>query len=163
MASTDGGEIYLGIEQLANGRLQTTSVSSWRRVRQQSFELASNKQTISISLLKGSEVDPVIVEKDVVLRVSVSRSFPPQRPVFLGENPFRVSYIRRPQATSIWMRNRSSACLRSRPSKRGTAGSQHFSIDDLDQDSIASYRSGFVARDPFHPFCVRAFRSSCAC
>jgi ATP-dependent DNA helicase RecG len=155
MANTDGGEIYLGVEQLpgSGNRLQTVHVHTWDRVRQQIFELANNKQKVSLCLLQDSDVQPVVVGRDVVLKVHIPRALRHQRPVYVGENPLRGAYVRRNEGDfhldeDAVKRMLSEQTEQSRDSKL----LRHFTIEDLDKTTVEAYRSVFASRAPSHPF-----------
>lgn len=159
MANTDGGEIYLGVEQLPHNRLRTLPVTSWDRVRQQIFELASNPQKVSVCLLQDSDIRPVIVGKDIILKVRIPRAARQQRPVYVGENPLRGSYVRRNEGDFHLDEEAVKRLLAEQTEQsRDSRILPHFSIQDLDPESVEAYQSIFAARDPSHPF-LRESRS----
>jgi ATP-dependent DNA helicase RecG len=153
MANTDGGEIFLGVEEVLANRLRTVSISSWERVRQQIFELASNPQKVSVCLLRDSDVENVIVGNDVVLKVRVPRASRQQRPVYVGENPLKGSYVRRNEGDFHLDEDAVKRMLSEQTEQsRDSRLLPHFTIADLDPSTVEAYRSMFAARDPSHPF-----------
>lgn len=153
MANTDGGVIYLGVEQLSGNRLQTVSVPSWDKVRQQIFELASNKQKVSVCLLHDGDVQPAIVGSDVVLRVRIPRAMRQQRPVYVGENPLRGTYVRRNEGDFHLDEEAVKRMLAEQTEQsRDSRILPHFTIEDLDPTTVDAYRSVFASRSPSHPF-----------
>jgi len=153
MANTEGGDIYLGIEELPGNRLRAVSVPSWERVRQQIFELASNKQKVSACLLRDADVTRVIVGNDVVLRVHVPRATRQQRPVYVGENPLRGSFVRRNEG-DFHLDEESVKRMLAEQTEQPRDGRilSNFTFDDLNPETFDSYRGAFAARAPSHPF-----------
>lgn len=153
MANTDGGDIFLGVEQLRGNRLATVSVPSWDQVRQQIFELASNKQKVNVCLLQDSDVRTTIVGKDVVLQVRIPRATRQQRPVYVGENPLRGTYVRRNEGDFHLDEEAVKRMLAEQTEQsRDSRILPHFTIDDLDAATVEAYRSVFASRSPSHPF-----------
>jgi predicted HTH transcriptional regulator len=95
MANTEGGEIFLGIEELGSGALQVHDLPAAAALRQDIFNLAHNKQKISANLLRDEDVEVLQFDGRSLLRVVVPRASRRQRPIFVGENPLRGTYERR--------------------------------------------------------------------
>ena len=96
MANTDGGDIYLGVEELKpSGELRPVHLPDIARLKQDIFNLANNRQKVSVNLLDDSDVREMQIAGCAVLRIHVPRATRQQRPVYVGENPLRGTYVRR--------------------------------------------------------------------
>lgn len=92
-----------------------------------------------------------------VVRVRVPRASRRQKPVFVGDNPFRGSYIRRHEGDFLLGEDAVRRLIAEQSEHpRDAIVLPHFSIDDLDLDTVSAYRQIFTNRAPSHPFVSQA-------
>lgn len=154
MANTDGGDIYLGIEEIRpSGQLRPVNMVDAARVRQDIFNLANNSQKVSVNLLSDGDVIEVIVDRCTVLHVHVPRARRQQRPVFVGENPLKGTYVRRNEG-DFHCDEASIKRMLAEQTEESRDGKTlpRFDLDDLDAGTVKAYRQMFASRTPTHPF-----------
>lgn len=154
MAHTDGGDIYLGIEEVRPSRqLRPVNLVDAARVRQDIFNLANNGQKVSVNLLSDRDVTEITVDRCTVLRVHVPRARRQQRPVFVGENPFKGTYVRRNEG-DFHCDEASIKRMLAEQTEESRDGKTlpRFNVDDLDAGTVTAYRQMFASRTPTHPF-----------
>jgi predicted HTH transcriptional regulator len=153
MANTEGGEIYLGVEEAKDGQLRAVNGLQWERLRQDIFNLANNRQKVSICVLRDEDVVPVQIGSAVVLRVRIPRVARRQRPVYVGENPLKGTYIRLNEGDFLVDEEAAKRMLAEQTEdSRDSRLLPHYGLQDLDGATIAAYRANFAARAPTHPF-----------
>ena len=158
MANTDGGDIYLGIEEVKpSGELRPIDLIDASRVRQDLFNLSNNPQKVSVNLLRDSDVEELLIDGCTVLRVHVPRATRQQRPVFVGENPLRGTYVRRNEGDFSCDEAAIKRMLAEQTEEsRDGQTLARFTVDDLDAGTVEAYRQLFVSRTPTHPFVTQA-------
>jgi ATP-dependent DNA helicase RecG len=157
MANTEGGDIYLGIEELKpSGELRPVHLPDIARLKQDIFNLANNRQKVSINLLRDSDVSEMLIAGCAVLRIHVPRASRQQRPVYVGENPLRGTYVRRNEGDFVCDEVTIKRMLAEQTEEsRDSKILPHYTVDDLDANTIEAYRQLFASRTPTHPFVTK--------
>lgn len=93
-ANTDGGDIFLGIEELEDKSLKITGIADPAKIKQELFNNANNRQKVSANLLHNDSIETIDIDGKQVLRVCIARAPRVLRPVYLGANPLTGSYRR---------------------------------------------------------------------
>lgn len=153
MANTDGGLLVLGAEELKDGSLKLLGIKNVERVKKDLWNTLNNPQKVSVNLLADEDVEIVEDGGIKVLVVRVPRASRKQRPIYINGNPLTGTYRRNfegdyrvPEA--IVRRMIAEADEDTRDS-RILAG---FGLDDLDADTIDTYRNLFRSVKPTHPW-----------
>ena len=151
MANTDGGVIWLGIQEKPRGQFQAVGITELERVRKALWDNLNNRKQVSANLLAESHVQPVVVAGRTVLRVEVPRALRQTKPVHLGANPFGGTYLRRYEgdypADDETVRRILAERVEDSRDERILKG---FDFADLDMDTVAAYRNRFAAVKPGH-------------
>lgn len=151
MANTDGGVIWLGIQEKPRGQFQAVGIAELERVRKALWDNLNNRKQVSANLLAESNVQPVVVAGRTVLRVEVPRALRQAKPVHLGANPFGGTYLRRYEgdypADDETVRRILAERVEDSRDERILKG---FDFADLDMDTVAAYRNRFAAVKPGH-------------
>ena len=151
MANTEGGMIWLGIQEKPPGTFRAIGLADIERVRKAIWDNLHNRKQISVNLLAEHHVSPVEIGGKTVLRVEVPRAARQVKPVHLGSNPLGGTYLRRYegdyQADDETVRRMLAERVEDSRDEKVLRG---FDIDDLDMDSLAAYRNRFSAVKPGH-------------
>lgn len=151
MANTDGGTIFLGVQEKPVGEFTPLGIINLDRVRKSLWDNVQNRQVISICLLSEGNVQPVQVSGKTLLRIDVPRATRQQRPVHLGANPFGGTFVRRHEgdypADDESVRRMLAERVEDSRDERVLKG---FDFSDLDMDSVTAYRNRFSAVKPGH-------------
>jgi ATP-dependent DNA helicase RecG len=154
-ANTDGGGIWLGVKQRADGTLEPHGVESPEKMRQDFWNLVNNRGKISHNLLTETSVRilPLPSGGRSLIRIDVSRASRFQRPVFVGQNPFKGTYRRNAEGDYLCTEDevrRMFADQSQQPADSRLL--RGFGIDDIHLDSLRQYRNRFASRSPNHPW-----------
>ena len=157
MANTDGGDIYLGVEELKpSGELRPVHLPDIARLKQDIFNLANNRQKVSVNLLHDSDVREMQIAGCAVLRIHVPRATRQQRPVYVGENPLRGTYVRRNEGDFTCDEVSIKRMLAEQTEEsRDSRILARYSAADLDANTVEAYRQLFASRTPTHPFVTK--------
>ncbi|MGX7002445.1 RNA-binding domain-containing protein [Caballeronia sp. KNU42] len=157
MANTEGGEIFLGVEELPTGEIRLHDLMNAAAMRQDVFNLANNRQKISANLLRDDDVQVVRVNDCSLLKVRIPRASRRQRPIYVGENPLRGTYERRNEGDYLLGEDKVRQLLAEQSDMpRDAMVLSHYGIDDLDLESVTAYRQIFASRAPTHPFIAQS-------
>jgi len=151
MANSDGGVIWLGIQEKPRGHFQALGLANPEKVRKALWDNLNNPKQVSLNLLSDQQIQPVNVGGKTVLRIQIPRAARQARPVHLGNNPMGGTYLRRyegdyPAADEAVRRMMAERVEDSRD-ERILKG---FDFTDLDMDTVAAYRNRFSAVKPGH-------------
>jgi ATP-dependent DNA helicase RecG len=151
MANTDGGAILLGAEE-REGKLRIAGIADVPRVLKALWDSLNNRQRVSINLLTDHDVEVREVDGKRVILVRVPRARRNQRPVHVGENPFKGTYVRNGEGDYLIRDDeavRRMLAERVEDSRDGRI-LPHYSLEDIDAETLARYRNHFKAKKPDH-------------
>jgi ATP-dependent DNA helicase RecG len=152
-ANTEGGEIFLGIEEKTDKTLNIVGIGDTARMKQEIFNLANNRQKVSANLLQNSSIEELPIDSKIILKVHVPRAPRKLRPVYVGSNPLTGTYKRRNEGDFVLDETTVKRMLAEQVEDSADARIlKGYGIDDLDRESFTAYRSTFAALKPNHPF-----------
>lgn len=151
MANSDGGVIWLGIQEKPRGQFQALGLANPEKVRKALWDNLNNRKQVSLNLLSDQQIQPVTVAGKTVLRIEVPRAARQARPVHVGSNPLGGTYLRRYEgdyaADDEAVRRMLAERVEDSRDERILKG---FDFTDLDMDTVAAYRNRFAAVKPGH-------------
>ena len=154
-ANTKGGYIILGVEedkskQLPEERFIIQGIDN--PVKQmQDFWSTINSGKVNRNILKDENVYIVEEEGISVLVIHVPRVDYKQRPVYVGENPYKGTYKRNNEGDYHATEDEVRAMLRDQnPEGNDSLVLEYYSIDDIDSETLKHYRKMFQNRNPEH-------------
>ena len=151
MANTDGGVIWLGIQEKPRGQFQALGLANPEKVRKALWDNLNNRKQVSLNLLSDQQIQPVNVEGKTVLRIEIPRAARQMRPVHLGSNPMGGTYLRRYEGDYLADDEAVRRMLAERvEDSRDERILKGFDFPDLDMDTVAAYRNRFAAVKPGH-------------
>lgn len=151
-ANTKGGWLVLGVEEADSG-LEILGISDFERVQKEIWDTLNDAEKISANILQNKDVRIVEEEGKNVVVVKVPAASRRQRPVYIGENPLRGTYLRNFEGDyqadeSVVRRMLAEAEAEARDSET----LPNYGLDDLDEESIEKYRNLFQSTKPQHSF-----------
>lgn len=151
MANSDGGVIWLGIQEKPRGQFQALGLANPEKVRKALWDNLNNRKQVSLNLLTDQQIQPVSVDGKTVLRIEIPRAARQARPVHLGSNPMGGTYLRRYEgdypADDEAVRRMLAERVEDSRDERILKG---FDFTDLDMNTVAAYRNRFSAVKPGH-------------
>ena len=148
MANTDGGSIYLGVQERDN-KFTCLGIKRPEKVIKDLTDTANNTNKVSVNLINNSDIIQHEVDGGIVIEVRVRRASRKDRPVYLKRTPIGNSYQRRHEADQRMSED---------AVKRMLADQQYdsldsrilkgYELDDLNQESLRSFQRSVATRSP---------------
>lgn len=153
MANTQGGVIFLGINELSTGRFEVTGIANPSNVLKPLWDALNNRQRVSANLLTNAMVEVIEVQNKQVIRVQVPRAKRTQRPVYIGQNPLTGTYRRNYEGDYLCDEETVRRMLAEQVEDvRDARLLEGYSFEDLDFNTLNVYRNQFKATKPDHPW-----------
>jgi predicted HTH transcriptional regulator len=153
MANTNGGEVYLGIEEKPPGTFRVIGIKDPERVKKSLWDTLHAKTKVNRNIINDSNVKVITVDGHKVIQITIPRARRQDRPIHIGTNPFGNTYFRRHEgdykADDETVRR---LIAESVEDSRDDRILENFGIDDLEKETIASYRNRFSAVKPESPW-----------
>jgi predicted HTH transcriptional regulator len=153
MCNSEGGIIVLGVEELIDGTLIPSGIIEVDKVIKTLWDGINNKQQVSANLLQNSDVVVQELSGKKIIVVRVPRAQRRSRPVYVGSNPLTGTYRRNHSGDyrcddDVVKRMLADQLEESTDSKV----LDKFGVEDLDPNSVKSYRQLFSSHKPDHPW-----------
>lgn len=93
-ANTQGGDIFLGLRELAAGRYELAGIPDPHKVQRELMTGVNDTRVVSANVLCIDSVAILQVEGRALLHINVPRAPIYLRPVYIGNDPLNGSYVR---------------------------------------------------------------------
>ena len=154
-ANTDGGTIYLGIEELKNRELISSMLSekNVEELRIAFWTTINNIEKVSANILKDEDVSIIEYQGYYVLKIDVPRASRELRPVYLNNNPNTGSFKRNNEGDYHCTLSEIKAMYRDAQDKpQDLLCLEDLGLDTLCNETIDSYRNRFGVLHRDHVF-----------
>ena len=154
-ANTDGGVILLGVEEHLketdfSRRFSFSSVHNPDQ-RIKDFWNTLNSDKVSANILVDADVGTCMVMGALVLWIRVPQADYKQRPVYINGNPMKGSYKRNHEGDYHCTEDEVKTMFRDASDSGNDGGLLvNYTMDDIDSNSLRSYRIEFEHRNPDH-------------
>ena len=156
-ANTNGGTLLLGIKE-KSGKFSITGVKDEENIIKDLWDNLNNPKKVSVNILNNNSIETLTIEGVKVIKINVPKADRKARPVYIGENPFNES-----KHSGTFRRNYSGDYKCSKEEIKRMLADQldesqdsliieGFDINDLNQDTINSFRNRLRAIKPNHPW-----------
>lgn len=154
-ANTDGGVILFGVEEhLKEADLDKRfSFKSINNIEQRikDFWNTINNDKVSANILVDADVGSCVVNDNTIMWINVPQANYRQRPVYINGNPMKGSYKRNHEGDYHCTEDEVKAMLRDASDSGNDGGLLNgYTMDDIDANSLRSYRIEFEHRNPDH-------------
>jgi predicted HTH transcriptional regulator len=151
-ANTDGGYIILGLKEKQH-RFSVVGIENIEKVKAEVFNLANNTNKVSVNLLNNSNVTEVEINGKKLLVIYVSRAKRQERPVYLNGNPMGNTFKRGNESDQTISGEQVKRMLAEQiEDSRDDEVLVHFSMADLDLETLRVYRQTYANLNPNHPW-----------
>lgn len=152
-ANTDGGIIYLGIKERGD-ELEYAGVAEPDKMLRDFWSVINDRGKVSANLLTDDDVEVVDLNGRAIIAIHVPRASREVRPVHVGPDPYRGSYRRNHEGDFHCTSAEVQRMFADRPDQMPADSRilEHFSFDDLDEQSRRQFRNRMASRSPDHPW-----------
>lgn len=152
-ANTLGGDIILGVDETKERILVPTGVLDVDGIMKDLWSTLNNKQKVSVNLLSEKDVEIIEIDEKSLIIIHVPAASRELKPVYINNNLQSGSYRRNGDGdyhcTSLEINN----MLRDQSEQtQDYKIIERFTIEHINQHSLASYRSLFKIEFPNHPW-----------
>ncbi len=148
-ANTNGGIFLLGVKEKRDHTFEVVGVFDIQKVLDELWTAVDNLQTISVNLLSEESISILEIEGKEVIRIVVPRASRHDKPVYRRGNPMEGTYQRLHSSDKkcnpeIVKRMLAEQLEDSRNDKL----LEHYDLNDIDRETLRSYRQIYLNRDP---------------
>lgn len=154
-ANCYGGVIILGVREDEEKRWKTTGLkcSEKEKLLKDFWDTVNNYKKVSINLLSDDDVKIYDVGDDMVMVIYVPMAKREQKPVFVNDNMFGGTYKRNHEGDYRCTRLQVKSMLRDQTeSTMDMRVVENMTMEQLDKDTIQSYRNRHRSFRPGHPW-----------
>ena len=148
--NTKGGYIILGVEE-SIPKNNIIGVGNADAITKQIWDLLSNKEKISYSTINNEDISCINIDDKNIVIIKVNEAPDTQKPIYIKNN-YKKSYIRTGDGDRIITENEFKMFMRNSTSDNDSLLLEKFSIDDLDELSIISFKENVSLRYPSYGF-----------
>jgi len=152
MANTEGGRIFLGIEEKSR-QFTLFGIKEIERVKKEIWDALNNRERISDNLLSENDITVFEVESCKIIEILVPRAGRKQRPVFVGKNPLSGTFRRQHEGDYKCSENVVKLMLAEQiEGTRDARVLTNFDIQDISPETLSIYRTALKNTKPSHPW-----------
>lgn len=153
-ANTNGGVIVLGIKE--KGRELSVVEIDVDQLLKDLWSTLNNAQKISRNILTEDDVEVLEYEGKKIVKISIRRAYRDEKPIYIGFNPLTGSYKRNYEGDYKCSEREVRAMLADQSDEtQDRKVLEGFTLEDLDLESVKSYRSRLASLKPQHPFLAK--------
>ncbi len=157
-ANTYGGMILLGVhedtsEPDISKRFSITGVNNAAKIRTDFWNLVNDTEKVSINLLNDSDVKTFDFDGKQVIAIRVPRADYDNRPVYINNNIMKGTFRRNDQGDYHCPEEVVKMMIRDAfPNGNDGLFLEHYTMEDIDIQTLEGYRNHFSSRYPEHVF-----------
>ena len=155
-ANSYGGYILLGIEEHRSEadpskRYSIEGVANPDKLISDFWNLANDSNKVSVKVLSDDNVQVIDMDGKKVIVIYVPRADYHLRPVYINDNPAKGTFRRKHEGDYHCSKEEIASMYRD-ASDDGNDGVllHHYTMDDIDAESLRGYRQVFEIRNPGH-------------
>lgn len=154
-ANTNGGTIILGIEEHKNNIFVSSKLTEAEveNLQKQFWDNVNNKKIISINILVDKDVYIDEYNNNHILVIKVKKANRFQKPVFINDNLYNGTYRRNYEGDYHCTRPEIDLMIKdSNNQSNDKTCLEEFTLEDLNLETILSYKQMLKASNPSHVF-----------
>lgn len=152
-ANCYGGVIILGLKEAADKTWYPTGLKDADKLLKAFWDTINNRQKVSINLLRDNDVKVYPIGEDVVLVIYVPMAKREQKPVYINDDLFGSTFRRNHEGDYHCTKLQVKAMLRDQTENTCDMNVlDDMEMDELNTETIHSYRQRHRALKPAHPF-----------
>ncbi|MBF0406167.1 MAG: putative DNA binding domain-containing protein [Candidatus Riflebacteria bacterium] len=152
MANSTGGVIILGVEETGDG-FRVCGLKNIVHIKRDFWNTINNPMKVSLNLLSDKDVEEAQLFEKTVLIIRIPAGSRRQRPVFINHNPLTGTFRRNYEGDYHCTPDEVKRMLADQAEEPADSRiCEHFTLDDLDLESLKQYRNRFSSFFPNHPW-----------
>jgi len=152
-ANTAGGYLVLGVVEQGSSLFEIEGVKNPSGLLKTFWDGHNNPQKLSTPVCRESDVGVIDLEEASVVVICVPEVTRHQRPVFINGNPYTGTYKRNFEGDYHCSEAEVRRMLRDASDEAQDYDIvEHFSLEDIDVDTLKAYKNRFRSRQSDHPY-----------
>lgn len=155
-ANTRGGVILLGItehkDNPIDSRFEISGVEDSIKVVTDFWNIINNPQKVSLNYLVDSDVRIIEIDGVSVIYINVPEADYHKKPIYLNNNLQNGTYKRSHEGDRHVTKDELALLLRDSSDEIDSQIIEHYTMDDIDIESLHSYRKSFETANPTHAY-----------
>lgn len=155
-ANTRGGVILLGItenkEQNGDSRFEITGVEDSYKVETDFWNIVNNPQKVNTNILVDSDFRVISVDGKPVIYIRIPEADYHKKPIYINNNLQSGTYKRNHEGDRHVTMDELALLMRDSSDDIDSQIIEHYSMDDIDVESLANYRQSFKSLNPAHAY-----------
>ena len=149
-ANTFGGTVIIGVDDETREPL---GIDNPDKIIKELWDLLNDSRKVNVNLLSPKDIRTIDVEGKALIQVDIPRAERRKRPVFINGSMENGTYKRNGEGDYHCTVNELKQMLRdSSDSSQDSEVVTGITIEDLDMQSLASFRERMSNRNPSHPW-----------
>lgn len=152
-ANSNGGTIYLGIEEVKNGENKIVGVNNPSNIMKAIFDVANNTNKVSKNILSNDDVKLIEYKSKKIIEIHIRMASYLEKPIYLNANPY-LSYVRDGEDDRLMNHNHVLSLLNraSVTSFDMEINKLGIGLEELNAPSLKRYREMFDIANPNNMF-----------
>ncbi len=150
-ANTEGGIILLGVVEENDHSLSVRGVEDSHKLIGDFWNIVNNRQKVSVNILTNNMVYDQEIEGKQIVVIEVPRADRTIRPVYIGQDPMRGTYVRYGEGDHLCNRDQVAAIYRdAAASTTDTKVLKGLDMSVFDMNTVHDYRNYFNGKHAGH-------------
>jgi predicted HTH transcriptional regulator/DNA-binding CsgD family transcriptional regulator len=152
-ANTQGGIVLLGFEELPDKTYNLTGIVETEHVLSDMWNTLNNHQKVSSNILVDQYASVKEIDGKKFIKIIIPPAARNKKPIYIGENPLKGTYRRYFAGDYLCDEDTVKRMLAEQVNEsRDSTLLPNFTEDDLDKDTLLSYRNRFRNTKPTHQY-----------
>ena len=153
MANTSGGYVFFGVKEKKDLTVDVVGVENVALFKKELWDTLNNPQKVSANILEEKDVEIISIGDKHLVKIYVPQASRKNRPIYINENPFKGTYRRNFEGDYHCPEDVVKQMLGEQASDtKDNILLDHYSMQDVELETLKVYRQNFVNRQPAHPF-----------
>ena len=152
-ANTYGGVIILGVKENEDGSWNATGLKEERKLLKDFWDTINNTSKVSINLLSDNDIETYSINENTIIVIHVPMARREFKPVYINNDMFNGTFKRTHEGDYHCTNLQVKSMLRDQTeSTMDMKLLENLTVDQLNQDTIQSYRNRHLVLKPGHPW-----------
>ena len=153
MANTSGGYVFFGVKEQNGNISDIIGIGDPGSFKKELWDSLNNTQKVSANILVEKNVTTALIANKNIIRIYIPQASRKHRPIFINGNPFKGTYRRNFEGDYHCPEDVVKQMLGEQASDtRDAVLIQNYNMQDIELETLKTYRQNFVNRQPTHPF-----------
>ncbi len=153
MANTSGGYVFFGVKEINGAVSDIIGIENVSSFKKELWDNLNNPKKVSNNILDEKNIDTILVADKTIVQIYIPQASRKHCPIYINDNPFKGTYRRNFEGDYHCPEDIVKQMLGEQANDtRDAVLIQNFNMQDIELETLKTYRQNFVNRQPTHPF-----------